>query len=82
MEKGSLQNCTEKELIVDLAISSDEFERLYAGQIKTVLAKTRDGLRVRFPASILVPFVEREGVKGSFLIAFDSANKFQQIRRL
>ena len=77
-----MQGCTGKELIVDLVISSDEFERLYAGQVKTVLAKTREGLRVRFPAKILVPFVGREGVSGSFLIAFDDANKFQKIRRL
>ncbi|MGH1469916.1 MAG: DUF2835 domain-containing protein [Cellvibrionaceae bacterium] len=77
-----MQRCVEKELVVDLTISSDEFERLYAGQVKTVLATSRDGRRVRFPANILVPFVEREGIRGSFAIAFDIENKFQQIRRL
>ncbi len=77
-----MQNFAEKELVVDLAIASDEFERMYAGQVKTVLATSRDGRRVRFPANILVPFVERDGIRGSFAISFDVENKFQNIRRL
>ncbi|MGI1678294.1 MAG: DUF2835 domain-containing protein [Cellvibrionaceae bacterium] len=55
---------------------------MYAGQVKTVLATSRDGRRVRFPANILVPFVERDGIRGSFAISFDVENKFQNIRRL
>lgn len=73
---------TVQELRVDLLISRDEFERLYAGQVKTVLATTRDGRRVRFPANILVPFVERDGIMGSFSIVFNKENKFQYIRRI
>lgn len=71
-----------QQIIVDLRISADEWLRLYRGQAYSVAALSRDGRRVRFPARILQPFVAREGVRGSFLIAFDKNGKFQQISRL
>ena len=70
------------QLIVDLAISSDEYVKLYQGAARVVHTHSRDGRRVHFPANILVPFVEHNGVHGSFVIQFDSNNRFQQIQRI
>lgn len=70
------------ELIVDLHISADEYLRLYRGEVGSVLARARDGRRVRFPADALRPFVTRQGVQGSFRIGYDSQGRLTGISRL
>lgn len=67
---------------MNLAISADEFQRLYEGNVKTVLAQSIDGRRIRFPANILRPFVLHTGVQGTFQIEFDDENRFSSIARL
>jgi hypothetical protein len=71
-----------RSLVISLAISTDEFQRLYQGSVKEVLAFSQDGRRVRFPAAILRPFVLHNGVQGAFEISFDENNRFQAIKRL
>lgn len=71
-----------QQIVVDLYISAEEWLRIYRGQAYQVAARSRDGRSVRFPARILQPFVAHEGIRGSFLIEFDAAGKFRQIRRL
>ncbi|WP_041598852.1 DUF2835 domain-containing protein [Hahella chejuensis] len=71
-----------RQIIVDIYISADEYLNVYRGSAKSVSAVSRDGLRVQFPASILQRFVTREGIRGSFVITFDDANKFQSIEQL
>lgn len=71
-----------RELIFDLSISSDEFMKVYRGEARHVLAVSRDGLRVQFPASILRRYLTRYGIQGSFAVLIDDHNKFQSIRVL
>ena len=71
-----------RRVIIDLAISSDEYLKMYRGQARAVHARSRDGRKVHFPAKILVPFVEHDGIRGSFIIDYDDNNRFQQIQRL
>lgn len=71
-----------KSVIVSLAISADEFQRLYQGTAKEVLAYSTAGQRIRFPAGILRPFVLHSGVQGVFQIDFDDDNRFNSIKRL
>lgn len=71
-----------KSVIVSLAISADEFQRLYQGTAKEVLAYSTEGQRIRFPAGILRPFVLHSGVYGVFQIDFDKENRFKAINRL
>lgn len=71
-----------RSIILDIAISSEEYLKLYQGVAKDVFATSRDGRRIRFPAQVLRPFVTRDGVVGSFCINFDQNNKFQTIDRL
>ncbi|MBA4502069.1 DUF2835 domain-containing protein [Marinobacterium marinum] len=70
------------EIVVDLAISADEYLKLYRGAARTVSALARDGRRVRFPAAILSPWVLHDGVRGCFCIRFTAAGRFHDIRRL
>lgn len=71
-----------RRLIFSLAISADEILRYYQGAASTVRVVAEDGRRVDFPASRLRPFVGPEGVYGRFELEFDSANKFQALKRL
>lgn len=71
-----------KHIVVDLTISAEEYLKLYRGTAKTVQTRSRNGLRIHFPANILQPYVNRKGIHGSFVIDYDDANRFQQIRRL
>ncbi len=68
--------------IVDLHIAPDELARLYGGRAQSVLARTREGLRVRFPAQHLRGFVTRQGVNGVFELWVDEHNKMLEMRRL
>lgn len=69
-------------IIVDLAISADEYLRFYQGSAKLVSAIAIDGRRVQFPANILQKMVTREGIYGRFIIEFDQSGRFQKIQRL
>ena len=71
-----------KSIIVNLSISTEEYQRLYEGSVKTVFAHSVDGRSIRFPAGILRPFVLHNGVRGTFQIDFDADNRFQSIQRL
>ncbi|MDO3385761.1 DUF2835 domain-containing protein [Gilvimarinus sp. SDUM040013] len=71
-----------KAVIVDLTIAADKFELWYQGSAANVIAQTIDGRRVRFPASILRPYVSRTGIKGRFRILFDDENRFCRIDRI
>ena len=73
---------TDQHLIVDIQISADEYLKSYAGVARDVLTQSRDGRSVRFPATILRPFVTRNGIIGSFVIVFDQNKKFKDIKKL
>lgn len=69
-------------LIVDIKISVDEYQRLYAGTAKDVYAISRSGEKVRFPAKILIPYVGHNGISGSFSIAFNEEFRFESIEKI
>src|SRR5690606_19435438 len=69
-------------IIIDLHIAAEEYQRLYRGTAQDVIARARDGRRVRFPARILMPFVEHRGVVGSFEILVDGERRFKTIKRI
>ncbi len=71
-----------KSILVRIAISADEFQRLYEGSAKTVYAQSLDGRTIRFPAGILRQFVLHSGVQGTFQINFDENNRFHSIQRV
>lgn len=67
--------------IVTLAIGRDEFERLYRGEARTVLARDSEGRTLSFPALSLRPFLRQDGVRGTFDIRVDANNRLLDIRR-
>lgn len=74
-----------QELILDLAISNQQYQQYYTAYhkgLKThVVARSRDGRRVHFPANLLRPFVEHNGVNGRFKLAFNEDGRCQYFIR-
>ncbi len=69
-------------IVVDLAISADEYLAYYKGSARQVVAKATDGRIVRFPASILQRMVGHEGIYGRFAIDFDDDGRFCSVSRM
>ncbi len=64
-----------------LSLSAERFQTYYLGRVREIQVTTVDGLRVRFPAEVLRPFVSRDGIHGEFLLQYGEDNRFQGIRR-
>lgn len=65
-----------------LHLPPDELLRYYRGRVGMVAVTTDDGVRLRFPAVCLRPFVTLEGVHGRFLIRFDEQNRLLELVRI
>ena len=70
-----------RQFTVTLSISRAEFERLYRGQARSVLARDEQGKTLRFPALSLRPFLRHEGISGTFVIHVDANNRLLGIHR-
>ncbi len=70
------------ELCFRLDLSSQQYLAYYSGQAGSIQALTADGRRVRFPASILGPYVRPDGVHGLFALRIDANNRILDLRRL
>lgn len=69
-------------LIVDIRLPRDEYLKVYQSYVRQVRAVARSGESVRFPISVLQPFLTHTGVSGSFQLIFDDQNKFVGIELL
>lgn len=69
-------------IIIDLELSREQCESWYAGDARFVQVLSRDGRSVRFPFHVLRPFLDHQGVRGSFLIRIDDRQALQSIKRL
>ncbi|GJL50083.1 DUF2835 domain-containing protein [Candidatus Nitrospira salsa] len=66
---------------VSLNLPPHRFLAYYEGAVDEVVASASDGRKIRFPARVLRPFMTHHGVVGSFLITYDSKQKFVSIER-
>lgn len=64
-----------------LSISKADYERLYRGQVKTVVARDTQGKTLQFPALSLRQFLSHDGIHGTFVISVDADNRLLGIRR-
>ncbi|WP_077530865.1 DUF2835 family protein [Vreelandella utahensis] len=69
-------------VIVDVVIHRDDWLRVYEGTAWRVWVRARDGRSVVFPARILQPWMEHEGVFGSFMIHYDGDGKFHSVEKI
>ncbi len=68
-------------LSIVLDISPRDYRRYYSGQASVVMARSRDGRRVRFPAHVLRSHLTHDGIRGVFLLHFDESNRFIRLER-
>ncbi len=71
-----------RKIVIRLAISSDEFLKLYQGLARDVKVRSTEGLNVRFPANSLKPFMAHNGVHGTFCLEIDQNNKLVNLSRI
>ena len=69
-------------LIVDINLPREEYQKVYQSYVRQVRAVARTGESVRFPISVLQPFLTHNGISGSFRIIFDDQNKFVGIEMI
>jgi hypothetical protein len=70
-----------RQFTLRLSISSVEYERLYRGEARTVVARDTEGRTLQFPAASLQPFLTHSGIQGTFVISIDADNRLLEIRR-
>ncbi|UTW04739.1 DUF2835 domain-containing protein [Amphritea atlantica] len=71
-----------QQIIVDISLTQEQYLAHYTQQARDVVATSRDGRRVRFPSSLLQPYLLHNGIQGSFRISYTDAGKFSSIERL
>ena len=71
-----------RRLVCDLELPAETVLAVYGGAVRYVQARSREGLQVRFPVSLLRPYVTHDGVRGTFALTIDASNKLQQLQRL
>ncbi len=69
-------------VIIELDISGGQYLEWYKGIVRNIIAKSREGLTVQFPAGVLQQFVTSDGVQGVFRLTYDEDNKFVSIEKL
>jgi hypothetical protein len=70
-----------RQFTLTLSISRADYERLYRGQARTVVARDTHGKTLQFPALSLRPFLSHNGIQGTFVISVDDNNRLLDIRR-
>jgi len=68
--------------VFDLEIPPEDWLLYYSGTAKAVVARARDGRRVRFAAKHLHRFIARDGIHGAFRLVIDDANRFVSLERV
>lgn len=63
-------------LVVDIRLPREEYLKVYQSYVRQVKTVARNGQTVRFPISVLQPFLTHNGIYGTFELSFDGNNKF------
>ncbi len=64
-----------------LHIAAQDYLKYYRGEVRHVVARCADGRTVQFPATLLIPFVNSGGIRGSFVLTCDEGGKGAQLQR-
>ncbi|MBV1908509.1 MAG: DUF2835 domain-containing protein [Kangiellaceae bacterium] len=56
-------------------LNTSEVQKYYRGQAQNILVRSYEGLKVQFPANLILPYVSRSGVQGEFILEYDNNGK-------
>ena len=65
-----------------LRVSPAQYLNYYRGRLSKVVARSKTGENVQFPASLLQKFVTPEGIQGRFVLTVDDNNKCIGLERI
>ncbi|BEU03085.1 hypothetical protein OAG1_18850 [Agarivorans sp. OAG1] len=71
-----------KQYFFNIHISYQEFERVYRGTARSIIATDSNGMRIQIPALRFLPFLDRSGINGRFVLSTDSNNKFLSLQKV
>ena len=63
-------------------MSVEEYLEYYRGTLKQVMVRSASGKTVRFPASLLQPFLMPEGIHGDFVLICDEHFRRARLERV
>lgn len=69
-------------LMLDINLPAERFRAVYAGRANRVMLVSRDGRRVSLPAHHLRPFLDHQGIYGTFELEFDPGGELLALRRV
>jgi hypothetical protein len=69
-------------LVLDIALPAERLLAVYRGTANRVTVRARDGRWVSLPAHHLRPFLEHQGVYGTFYLEFSPSGELIELRRL
>jgi hypothetical protein len=64
-----------------LRISAESYLDYYRGTARHVVVRCPGGTAIKFPASLLQPFVTPAGIEGDFVLTCDDHNRSADLRR-
>ena len=67
-----------------VAITAEDYQVYYQGQVSHVQAVSFGGKQIRFHASHLRPYLQADGVNGEFILEYDenNNNKFVRLHKI
>ena len=64
-----------------IQIDASEIEKYYQGRVRNILVKANNGLKIQFPANLILPYVTHSGVSGQFILQYEDNGKATSLRR-
>jgi len=64
-----------------IKIAPEEIKKYYQGSARNVVARASNGLKIQFPANLLLPYVAHNGVCGHFVLTYDENGKVESLLR-
>ena len=68
--------------VFSISLNSEQVLQYYKGKKNRVQVRTQEGLSMSLPYDILLQYVSREGVHGTFEISYSNDGKLGELRRL
>ena len=65
-----------------LYLSAAKTESIYQGQVKYIIVETDQGIKLQLPAHNFRPFVNSNGIRGSFRLVTDDQNQVKKIEKI
>lgn len=69
-------------IVVEVMLTALQYQTMYAGQARNVVAHSLDGRKVQLPLSAFQRFITHQGIDGIFDVEFDDKNKLVAITRI